>query len=82
MCLRQFVVIGSFQAWAPSDRERPERRVSITPEGAHLFTDDADNVGVLVKFLKNGAWFEAKRSEFERATRIFEDSLEKAAEAC
>jgi hypothetical protein len=68
MSLTRFVVRRAFGAWSPSDRDHPERRVSISPGERDLFTDDHENTGVFVKFLKNGEWFEAERSEFEEST--------------
>jgi hypothetical protein len=68
MSLSRFVVRRMFGAWSPGDRDHPERRISISPGERDLFTDDHENSGVFVKFLKNGAWFEAERGEFEGST--------------
>jgi hypothetical protein len=68
MSLSRFVVRRAFGAWSPGDRDHPERRISISPGERDLFRDDPENSGVFVKFLKNGAWFEAKRGEFEGST--------------
>lgn len=69
MSLSRFAVTCSFGAWSPGDRDHPERRVSILPGPKHLFTDETNPAGVFVKFLKDGAWYEADRSDFEHATR-------------
>jgi hypothetical protein len=71
MHLCQFVVIGSFSAWSPGDRDRPERRICVSPGERHLFTDATDNAGMFVKFLKNGFWYEAERGDFDRSTMLF-----------
>jgi hypothetical protein len=68
MSLSRFVVTGAFPAWSPSDRDYPERRISISPGPKDLFTDEAERSGSFVKFLKNGVWYEAARDDFERAT--------------
>jgi hypothetical protein len=70
MYLNRFVVTGSFRAWAPSDRDQVEKRISVLPGSSHLFTDDADSTGVFVKFLKNGEWYEAERGDFMRSTTL------------
>lgn len=70
MSLRCFLVVQSFGAWAPADRDHPERRVSVTPGPRRLFSDDVENNGVFVKFLKSGAWLEAERTEFTRSTAL------------
>ena len=69
MCVSRFVVTSSFGAWSPADRDCPEKRLSIAPGAKDLFTDDAEGVGVFVKFLKGGLWFEAARRDFEGSTR-------------
>jgi hypothetical protein len=68
MSLNRFAVTCSFSAWSPGDRNHPERRISILPGQRYLFTDAPEPSGVFVKFLKSGAWYEAERSEFARAT--------------
>ena len=68
MCLSRFIVTRSFHAWLPSDRDHPERRISISPGPQDLFTDEAERSVAFVKFLKNGLWHEAARDDFERAT--------------
>jgi hypothetical protein len=74
MSLSRFVVRRAFGAWSPSDRDHPERRVSISPGERDLFMDDLENTGVFVKFLKNGAWFETERGEFEGSTAMVTES--------
>jgi hypothetical protein len=74
MCLNRFVVTSSFGAWSPGDREHPERRISISPGPRDLFTDDTENDGVFVKFLKSGRWYEAARCDFARATMPLHES--------
>ena len=69
MSLTRFAVVCAFGAWSPQDRDHPERRVSILPGMRDLFTEDAENTGVFVKFLKSGSWYEAERLEFERSTQ-------------
>jgi hypothetical protein len=76
MSLNRFVVTCAFSAWSPSDRDHPECRVSIAPGPKHLFTEEADAAGAFIKFLKNGSWFEADRSEFARSTALLRDSQE------
>jgi hypothetical protein len=73
MSLNRFTVTHAFAAWSPSDRGRPERRISISPGPKDLFTEDADPAGQFVKFLKNGSWFEADRNEFARSTAPLRD---------
>jgi hypothetical protein len=81
MYLSKFVVTGSFRAWAPSDRDQIEKRISVLPGPRHLFTDDADSTGVFVKFLKNGVWYEAERADFMRSTRLLTKERVKASAA-
>jgi len=71
MSLNRFTITGSFEAWSPGDRHRPERRISISPGPRHLFTDETESSGIFVKFLKNGLWYEADRSDFLRFTIPF-----------
>lgn len=66
--LTRFTVTSPFGAWSPGDRDRPERRISISPGPKSLFTDEAEKAGVFVKFLKNGLWYEADRAEFKHST--------------
>jgi hypothetical protein len=68
MYLSRFKVTDTFKAWSPSERNCPDRRISISPSPRHLFTEDAELLGTFVKFLKNGNWYEAERSEFVRST--------------
>lgn len=68
MSLSRFAVACPFLAWSPSDRDYPERRISITPSPRNLFTDQNEPSGAFIKFLQNGEWFEADREEFERST--------------
>jgi hypothetical protein len=68
MSLKRFVVNVSFTAWSPQDRNHPERRIFIAPGVRDLFTDETANTEPLVKFLRNGLWYEAARSDFEKAT--------------
>jgi hypothetical protein len=76
MNLNRFTVTRSFPAWSPADRGHPERRISISPGTRHLFTDEREPSGVLIKFLKGGAWYEAERREFTRSTeQVSERSL-------
>ena len=81
MYLSKFVVTGSFRAWAPSDRDQIEKRISVLPGPRHLFTDDADSTGVFVKFLKNGEWYEAERGDFMRSTAVVTEERQKASAA-
>lgn len=71
MSLNRFAVTGSFPAWSPSDRNRPECRIFIGPGPKDLFTDETQPTGVWVKFLKGGLWFEADRLDFDRSTMPF-----------
>jgi hypothetical protein len=68
MSLSRFKVSCSFPAWNPGDRGFPHRQVSILPGTQDLFTEDGEPIGAFVKFLKNGSWYEAERSEFARST--------------
>jgi len=68
MYLSRFAVVGTFAAWSPGDRNCPDRRVSISPGPKDLFIENAEGSGIFVKFLRNGEWFEAARSDFERST--------------
>jgi hypothetical protein len=68
MNLNVFAVTYPFCAWKPGDRDHPERQVSISPGPKHLFTDETEQSGLFVKFLKSGSWYEADRDEFSRAT--------------
>jgi hypothetical protein len=68
MSLNRFLVVCSFRAWNPSDRNHPGREILISPGQKDLFTDDPSGKGPYVKFLKSGLWYEAERMEFERAT--------------
>ena len=68
MSLSRFLVTSSFRAWSPADRDRPERRVSVSPGPRDLFTDEADGSGAYIRFLKDGSWYEAERGAFEVAT--------------
>jgi hypothetical protein len=68
MSLNRFAVTGSFSAWSPRDRNRPECWIFIGPGPKDLFTDEAQPIGAWIKFLKGGLWFEADRSEFDRST--------------
>jgi hypothetical protein len=68
MSLSGFAVTSAFCAWSPGDRERPERRVFISPGLKNLFTDEAEPSGAFIKFLQCGQWYEADRSEFLRCT--------------
>jgi hypothetical protein len=79
MSLNRFAVTHAFSAWSPGDRGCPERKVCISPGPKHLFTEQADAAGQFVKFLKNGSWFEAERSEFARSTALLRESQEGAA---
>jgi len=82
MHLSQFVVIGSFSAWSPGDRDRPDRRICVSPGERHLFTDGTDQTGMFVKFLKNGVWYEAERREFDQATMLFTGEAAQGAAPC
>ncbi len=73
MRLSRFVVMSSFGAWSPGDRDDPERRISIGPGQRDLFTDETQADNVFVKFLKNGNWYEARRNDFARATVMIRD---------
>ncbi len=77
MSLSRFTVVAPFGAWSPSDRDHPEKRVSISPGDRHLFTDGAENTGIFVKFLKNGEWYEAERRDFARSTALLKEDREK-----
>jgi hypothetical protein len=79
MSLSRFAVTSSFPAWSPGDRDRPEHRVSISPGAQDLFTDETEPSGVFVKFLKNGSWYEAERTEFARSTVPLELSVQRGA---
>jgi len=79
MSLNVFAVTCPFCAWKPGDRDRPERQVSISPGPKHLFTDETEQSGHFVKFLKSGSWYEADRSEFIRSTVPLHSREEKAA---
>jgi hypothetical protein len=73
MSLKRFIVYASFPAWSPEDRDHPERRIFIAPGARDLFTDGTENRGSLIKFLRNGLWYEAARSDFEKATTAPEE---------
>jgi hypothetical protein len=79
MSLNVFAVTCPFSAWKPGDRDRPERQVSISPGPKHLFTDETEQSGLFVKFLKSGSWYEADRSEFSRSTVPLHSREEKTA---
>jgi hypothetical protein len=69
MSLTRFAVVRAFGAWSPKDRDDPDRRVSILPGVRDLFTENVENAGVFVKFLKSGSWYETERLEFEQSTQ-------------
>jgi hypothetical protein len=79
MSLIGFAVTSSFNAWSPGDRDRPERRISISPGPKHVFTDEPEPSGHFVKFLKSGSWFEAERREFHCSTVPLRGHKEKTA---